>query len=196
MISWLAARSDGEQYGKLLLYRYPKEKLVYGPSQFESRIDNDPVISAQLALWSQRGSRVIRGNTLVIPVGKSNLYVEPLYLQSDAIKGSLPELKQVILSTGSRVVMEPTLEAAVNRLFGVDTRTPLPGPAPGAEPAQVEAGAPPAAVPPAAANLIRSANERLARSQQALRDGDWSRYGEEQRLLQEDLRRLAELLGR
>jgi uncharacterized membrane protein (UPF0182 family) len=193
MISWLAARSDGEQYGKLLLYRYPKEKLIYGPSQFESRIDQDPVISAQLALWSQRGSKVIRGNTLVIPVGKSNLYVEPLYLQSDSIKGALPELKQVIVSTGSRVVMEPTLEAAIGRLFGVDTRAPAALPAPALE---LQPGVQQAVMPAAAAGLIRSANERMARSQQALREGDWNRYGEEQRLLQDDLRRLAELLGR
>ena len=191
MISWLAARSDGEQYGKLLLYRYPKEKLVYGPSQFESRIDQDPTISSQLALWSQRGSKVIRGNTLVIPVGQSNLYVEPIYLQSDAIKGALPELKQVVLSSGSRVVMEPTLEAAITRLFGTEAR--LASPRAPTQPEGESETAP--ALSGTAASLIRSANERMTRAEQALREGDWARYGEEQRLLREDLRRLAELLG-
>ena len=201
MIAWMAARSDGEQYGKMLLYKFPKERLVYGPNQFESRIDQDPAISSQLSLWSQRGSKVLRGNTLVIPVGRSNLYVEPLYLQSDATRGAIPELKQVILSTGSRLVMEPTLEAAINRLFGVQTAVaPLPGaPSPGVPapaPALAPGAAPSGPLPPGAAELIRSANDHLARSQQALRDGDWARYGEEQRLLQEDLRRLAELIAR
>lgn len=194
MIAWMAARSDGEQYGKLLLYKFPKERLVYGPNQVESRIDQDPTISAQLSLWSQRGSRVIRGNMLVIPVGRSNLYVEPLYLQSDATKGAIPELKQVILSTGSRLVMEPTLEAAINRLFGAPTTPPAaPAPGVGLPGAAPQTGA---TTSPAVADLIRSANDRLARSQQALRDGDWARYGEEQRLLQEDLRRLGELVNR
>ena len=193
MIAWLAARSDGEQYGKMLLYKFPKERLIYGPSQFESRVDQDPTISAQLSLWSQRGSRVIRGNTLVIPVGRSNLYVEPLYLQSEATKGAIPELKQVILSTGNRLVMEASLEAATNKLFG--TQAALPSvPAPAAQPGPAPGTAPPS-IAPAVADLVRSANDHLARSQQALRDGDWARYGDEQRLLQEDLRRLGEQVG-
>lgn len=192
MIAWLAARSDGEHYGTLLVYKYPKERLVYGPAQFESRIDQDPTISAQLSLWSQRGSRVIRGNTLVIPVGQSNLYVEPLYLQSESAKSALPELKQVIVSTGSRLVMEPTLEAALTRLFGPQATATLPSPG------EQSAGHPPApppaegTLPPPVIDLIRSANAHFERAQQALREGDWARYGEEQRLLQEDLRRLAE----
>lgn len=194
MIAWLAARSDGAQYGKMLLYKFPKERLIYGPSQFESRIDQDPVISAQLTLWGQRGSKVIRGNTLVIPVGRANLYVEPLYLQSDAAKGSIPELKQVILGTGNRLVMEPTLEAAISKLFGFQAAAPAALPAVGQLAPAPEASA--SALSPAVAGLVRSANEHLARSQQALRDGDWARYGEEQRLLQEDLRRLAEQVGR
>ena len=193
MIAWLAARSDGEQYGKMLLYKFPKERLIYGPSQFESRVDQDPTISAQLSLWSQRGSRVIRGNTLVIPVGRSNLYVEPLYLQSEATKGAIPELKQVILSTGNRLVMEASLEAAINKLFGIQAVLPS-VPAPAAQPGPAPGTAPPS-IAPAVADLVRSANDHLARSQQALRDGDWARYGDEQRLLQEDLRRLGEQVG-
>jgi uncharacterized membrane protein (UPF0182 family) len=188
MISWLAARSDGPHYGKMLLYKFPKERLIYGPSQFESRIDQDPTISAQLTLWSQRGSKVIRGNTLVIPIGTSNLYVEPLYLQGDTRQGAIPELKQVILSTGNRLVMEPTLEAAITKLFG--TQAPATG-----GPVQVPAqSSPPDST--TMAELARSANEHFTRSQQALRDGDWARYGEEQRLLQDDLRRLSEQAGR
>jgi uncharacterized protein len=193
MIAWLAARSDGEHYGKLLLYKFPKERLIYGPSQFESRIDQDPIISAQLALWNQRGSRVLRGNTLVIPVGRSNLYVEPLYLQSDARQGSIPELKQVVLSTGNRLVMEPTLEAAISKLFGISAPpllTPSPA-APGTATAPAQG-----TLPSSVSDLVRSANDHMLRAQDALRAGDWGRYGDEQRQLQDDLRRLADLTSR
>src|SRR5581483_10356666 len=115
MIAWLAGRSDGDSYGKLLVYKYPKEKLVYGPLQVEGRIDQDPQISAQFTLWSTAGSQVIRGNLLVIPIGTSNLYVEPIYLQAQ--NGRIPELKRVVVSTGSRVVMEPSLREALASLY-------------------------------------------------------------------------------
>ena len=116
MITWLAARSDGAEYGNLIAYRFPKDKLIFGPMQIEARIDQEATISAQISLWNQSGSRVIRGNLLVIPIGKSTLYVEPIYLQAEKTK--LPEMKRVILSSGNRVVMEPTVAAALDRLFG------------------------------------------------------------------------------
>ena len=96
MIAWMAARSDGENYGKLRLYEFPKQELVYGPFQIEARIDQDPEISQQLTLWSQRGSQVIRGDILVIPIDGSLLYVEPVYLRAE--KGELPELTRVIVA--------------------------------------------------------------------------------------------------
>ncbi|HEX2172915.1 MAG TPA: UPF0182 family protein [Dehalococcoidia bacterium] len=127
MITWLAARSDGPNYGKLVAFKYPKESLVYGPMQIESRIDQDPVVSSQLTVWNQQGSRVLRGNLLVIPIGQSNLYVEPIYLQSE--QSQLPELKRVILSTGGSLVMEPTVSQAIESLFrGVPTGAPAGGP--------------------------------------------------------------------
>ena len=116
MIAWLAARSDGENYGKLLLYKFPKDKLIFGPSQIEAKIDQDSEISQQLTLWSQQGSRVTRGNLLVIPIGDSLLYIEPLYIQAE--KGQLPELKRVIVSDGESVVMEIDLSTALQKLFG------------------------------------------------------------------------------
>src|SRR5262249_1949179 len=122
MIAWLAARCDAPDYGKLVVYKYPKDKLIYGPFQVETRVDQDPAIAAQLTLWNQSGSGVMRGNLLVIPVGNANLYVEPIYLQ--AAQGPLPELKRVVVATGNRIAMEPTLEAALARLF--DTGTLLP----------------------------------------------------------------------
>lgn len=116
MIAWFAARSDKENYGKLLLYKFPKDKLVYGPLQIEARIDQDSEISQQLTLWGQQGSRVTRGNLLIIPIENSLLYIEPLYIQAE--KGQLPELKRVLVSDGDRVVMEIDLATALEKLFG------------------------------------------------------------------------------
>ena len=116
MVAWLAARSDGDRYGELLLYKFPKEKLVYGPLQIEAKFDQDAVISQQLTLWSQQGSRVTRGNLLVIPLEESILYIEPLYIQAET--GQLPELKRVLVSDGERVVMEEDLDKALVALFG------------------------------------------------------------------------------
>jgi hypothetical protein len=205
MIAWLAARSDEPNYGKLVVYKYPKERLVFGPFQVEGRIDQDPTISAQFALWSQSGTRVIRGNLLVIPLGASNLYVEPIYLQAE--NGPIPELKRVVLSTGNRVVMEPTLEEALAKLFNLPpTSVPSVGstvgsaqnaapaaPAAGQPAGQAVPGTTAAATPPELAAVIQSANVHYTRAQEALRVGDWARYGEEQRLLEADLQRLAEL---
>jgi uncharacterized membrane protein (UPF0182 family) len=114
--AWLAARSDPPHYGKLVVYNFPKKKLIYGPRQIEARIDQDSFISQQLSLWNQRGSQVIRGNLLVIPIERSLLYVQPLYIAAE--KGQLPELKRVIVGFGERIAMEETLEAALARVFG------------------------------------------------------------------------------
>jgi uncharacterized protein len=116
MVAWLAARSDGDHYGKLLLYKFQKDKLIYGPMQIEAKFDQDSDISQQITLWSQQGSKVTRGNLLVIPIENSILYVEPLYIQSE--KGELPQLKRILASDGERVVMEESLIEALEELFG------------------------------------------------------------------------------
>lgn len=115
LIAWLAARSDGENYGKLLLYTFPKERLVYGPEQIEARINQDPVISQQISLWNRQGSRAIQGNLLIIPIERSLLYVEPLYLE--ATQNSLPTLVRVIVAYENRIVMAPTLEESLQAIF-------------------------------------------------------------------------------
>lgn len=115
LIAWLAARSDGENYGKLLLYTFPKERLVYGPEQIEARINQDPVISQQISLWNRQGSRAIQGNLLIVPIEQSLLYVEPLYLE--AAQNSLPTLVRVIVAYENRIVMSPTLEEALQAIF-------------------------------------------------------------------------------
>jgi uncharacterized membrane protein (UPF0182 family) len=117
LISWLAARMDGENYGELVLYKFPKNIEIDGPFQIESRIDQDPEISRQLALWNQQGSSVIRGNLLVLPIGGNILYVEPLYLQSRT-SGSIPEMKRVILAYGEKIVMANNFDEALVQIFG------------------------------------------------------------------------------
>jgi uncharacterized membrane protein (UPF0182 family) len=184
-ISWLAARCDGENYGKLLAYRFPKEEWVDGPSQVENRIGQDTVITEQLALWGRGGSRVIRGNLLLIPLGESILYVEPVFLQAEA--GGLPELKRVIIAAGERIVMERTLKESIAAIFGTEApptesvvKPPLP-----AEPEEP--------VTAEIASLIEEAQQHYDKAQQYLKAGDWAGYGEELDALKAVLERLAEL---
>ncbi|MGI5836251.1 MAG: UPF0182 family protein [Chloroflexota bacterium] len=196
MIAWLAARSDGDNYGKLIVYKYPKDKLIYGPMQVEARINQDPTISSQFTLWSRQGSKVIRGNLLAIPVGQANLYVEPVYLQADS--GSIPELKRVIVSTGNRVVMEPTLQEALANLY--DGKLDLAGIAPAAQAqGQPDTGAQastpeaePGTVPsiPTLSDLAKSAQDHYNRAMELLRTGDWAGFGEELKKLEQDLNNL------
>ncbi len=177
-IGWLAARSDGENYGKLLAYLFPKERLVYGPSQIENRISQDTIITEQLALWGRGGSRVIRGNLLLIPLGESILYVEPVFLQAEG--GGLPQLKRVIVAAGDQIAMEPTLQASIAAIFGAE--------APPTEPVEPEE-----LVAPDIASLIAEAQEHYNKAQQYLQAGDWASYGEELEALEAVLEQLAEL---
>ena len=116
MIAWLAARCDFPDYGRMLFYELPKEKLIFGPNQISAMIDQSTPISQQLTLWDQKGSGVIRGKLIVIPIENSFLYVVPLYLKAEGT--NFPQLKRVIVATGDKVVMEPTLDAALSSLFG------------------------------------------------------------------------------
>ena len=182
MIAWMAARSDGENYGKLLLYQFPKQELTYGPMQIEARIDQDPNISQLITLWSQKGSQVIRGNLLVIPIEESILYVEPLYLQAE--KSNIPELTRVASVYQNRVALGTTLQEALDQaIFGGRQL----------EPTRVVAAQtyePPDRVPES--DLAAAAWRRYRQSLEFLRNGDWAAYGEEQRQLGEILRRLSD----
>lgn len=123
LIAWLAARSDGENYGRLLLYTFPKERLIYGTEQIEARINQDPVISQQISLWNRQGSKATQGNLLIIPIEQSLLYVEPIYLE--ATQNSLPTLVRVVVAYENRIVMAQTLEQALQAIFQPDV-TPAP----------------------------------------------------------------------
>ena len=117
--AWMVAQSDGENYGKLIAYTFPKQKLIYGPNQIVARINQDAEVSRQISLWDQRGSKVIQGTMLVIPIEESLIYVRPLYLKADA--GKIPELKRVIVGYEDTIAMERTLEEALAKIFGEDT---------------------------------------------------------------------------
>lgn len=209
MIAWLAARSDGADYGKLLLYEYPKDKVIFGPQQIEAKINQDPTISEQLSLWNRQGSTVIHGTLLVLPIENSTLYVQPLYLQ--ASQSQLPELQRVILATQDKLVMGDTLEDSLNLLFGKgatsssSTGTGLPPvissipggaatPAPSATPAAPSASATAVASAPAqpgsVSALAQSASAHYQKAQAALKAGDWATYGQEQKALEADLKKL------
>ncbi len=175
MVAWMAARCDGEQYGKLVLYEFPKQVLVYGPQQIEGRIDQNTDISQQLTLWNQEGSSVVRGNLLVIPVDQSLLYFEPVYLQAD--QGALPELKRVIVAFKNTIVMRQTLAEALEAVFGSapSVSTPTAG--------SISAGQPPN-------DLIQAAVEAYEQGEKALQAGDWPAYGQSQQRLGELLKQL------
>ena len=180
MIAWLAARCDAPDYGKLIVYEFPKEKLVYGPFQIEARINQNTEISQQLTLWNQMGSRVIRGaNLLAIPIENSILYISPLYLRAQ--QGHLPELKRVIAAYGERVVMKETLAEALAALFTES------GPAPVAPNRMEEA---PLTGP--SANQSREALDRYNQAVERLKAGDWKGFGTQfdaMRELLEDMNR-------
>jgi len=164
--AWMVARSDGNNYGQLVVYRFPKQKLVYGPSQIVARINQDADISRQLSLWDQRGSQVIYGTLLVIPIEEALLYVRPLYLRGESAK--IPELKRVIVAYENKIAMEQTLEAALERIFHE-----------GAAPQTATEEAAPQRSPGVSSTLIRQAAEAYDRAVQAQRQGDWTTYGEE-----------------
>jgi len=178
LAAWLTARCDGENYGKIRAYTFPRDRLIYGPKQIDARINQDSFISQQLTLWSQRGSEVIRGSLLVIPIEKSLLYVQPLFLAAD--KAGLPELKRVIVAFGDQVVMEENLELALQRLFGGKKTVGVAVPA-----ATTDAKASPA-------TLAREAMSIYEKAVTLQRQGNWAGYGEELRRLEQVLKRLAQ----
>jgi len=177
MSAWMAARCDAPNYGKLIVYVFPKQKLVYGPRQIEARIDQDTEISKQLSLWNQRGSQVLRGSLLAIPIEKSILYVEPLYLAAE--KGQLPELKRVIAAFGSAIAMEETLELSLQRIFGGELLR---------EKDVRKAGAGKVEREKTDRQLALDALSHYRRAQEHLRQGNWGAYGDELRRMDELLR--------
>ena len=180
MISLLAARNDGENYGELILYEFPKTKTIAGPNMIETKIDQDTTISSQLTLWSQMGSTVLRGNTIVIPIEDSLLYVEPIYLKSDT-ESNFPEMKMVVVSFGDKILMEPTLDKAIESLFGIIEEKPE---RPDTEYDDTNIN-----------DLINKANDVYNDANEASKNGNWAEYGRNLEELEKILNQLNILIN-
>ena len=188
MTAWLSVQSDGADYGKQLVYRFPKDKLTYGPEQISARVNQDPAISSQLTLVSQRGSRIVYGNLLVIPVAKSLIYVQPLYLLAE--QSQIPQLKYVIVATGTSLAMQPTLNDALAQLFtGLSSTATTSNPATSGGPTTPLSSA----TDPRVMALVKEANDHYAKAQEALQTADFATYGEEMESLQQVLTQLVQL---
>ncbi len=181
LAAWFAARCDEPNYGKLLVFTFPRDRLVFGPKQINARIDQDSYISQQLTLWGQRGSQVIRGKLLIIPIEKSLLYIQPLFLSAEAGGGGLPELRRVIVAYENDVVMEENLEQALAALFGTrKAKIPATGPQEIAKKTSLQ-------------DLAKEAAQVFERATVLQRQGDWAGYGEQQKKLEQILK---EMTGR
>ena len=185
MIAWIAARCDGEHYGELLVYKFPKEKLIYGPSQIEARIDQDTLISQQLSLWDQRGSNIIRGNLVVIPIEDSILYVEPVYLKAE--QRDLPELKRVIASHGGDVVMGLNLQETLEAVFGGTLRE---------EEQQLVERLPLTSLEESEiGEVVQQLTVHFNAARKSLSEGDWVKYGEEMKKAEDIIQMLQQKYG-
>jgi len=174
--AWMVARNDGENYGELVVYRFPKQKLIFGPEQITNRINQDTEISQQLTLWDQRGSQVIKGNLLVIPIEKSLLYVQPIYLKAEG--GKIPELKRVIVAYDNKIAMEKTLDLTLERIFSGQIKI-----TPDTSLKELETIT-------SDKNLIQQAKEYYDNALNAQQRGDWALYGQEIEKLGEILKSL------
>jgi uncharacterized membrane protein (UPF0182 family) len=183
LAAWMVARNDGPHYGKLVAYRFPRQSLVFGPTQIVNRINQDTEVARQISLWDQRGSAVIRGELLVLPIEQSLIYVQPLYLRAQG--GRIPELKRVVVAHEGQVAMEESLDAGLARLFGTAGRSTVP-----AMPTQAVAAASPPSADSTAGSLARQAMEHYERARTAQRTDDWATYGTEMKKLGELLQRL------
>ncbi|MFB6278375.1 MAG: UPF0182 family protein [Salinibacter sp.] len=172
MIAWIAAKSDPPNYGEFVVYNLPKERLIYGPNQVESRVDQDTEISRQLSLWDQRGSNVIRGNLIVVPIEESFLYVEPIYLIAEQIQ--IPQMQRVIVSYGERVAMKKTLRQSLNTVMGeqvMQTRQQ-------AVAAVQKAAKQAQAAAPGQVEELQRAKELIQEARKALQGGDFATFGD------------------
>lgn len=194
LAAWMVARSDGDKLGELVVYRFPKDRLVFGPQQVVNRISQDAEIARQISLWDQRGSQAVFGTLLVIPIESSLLYVRPLYLRSEG--GKIPELKRVVVAYEKQIAMKASLREALDAIFGRPNPPATPAaalpaaPAPSAGPTS-GAIEPSAAQPPAGGSVEAQALEHFERALRAQREGDWTRYGAELQIVERHLRQLA-----
>jgi len=176
--AWMVARNDGDSYGKIVVYRFPKQKLIFGPKQVIGRINQDAEVSRQISLWDQRGSQVIQGPLLVIPIEESLIYVRPLYLKADT--GKIPELKRVIVAYENKIAMEENLEMALSRIFGTTITSPT---------QEEKTDQSTIVVDQQTKDLFKQAQDLYDEAIRSQKEGDWASYGEALKRLGEILRR-------
>ena len=205
MIAWVAARNDAPNYGTVRSYQFPADTTIFGPSQIEARIDQDPTISAQISLWNQSGSEVIRGNLIVVPVGDSLIYLQPVYLQSTS--SAFPEFQRIVVASPTTVVWGRTLSEALNLLLVTQGGEPGASPSPGPTPTPGPSGTPGPSATPAptlppdsglptdVTGLVEYANAHFELAQAALRGGDFATYGAEIDKVESALAALGRLTG-
>lgn len=180
MVAWMSAMNDGDNYGDIMVYTFPKQSLVYGPMQIEQRVDQDTVISPQLTLLGQQGSEVIRGNMMAIPIEEAILYIEPVYIRASESERSLPEVKKIVVSYSNRVVMADTLQEALDQIFGESSQ----------DDGDDE---PDDGTPGDLSSLILQANQLFNQAQEAQQTGDWATYGQLLEELETVLQQLQQL---
>ncbi|MEF9935635.1 MAG: UPF0182 family protein, partial [Clostridium sp.] len=180
MVSWLTVEADAAK-SKLVLLKFPKEQAVYGPQQFNSKINTDTDISQELTLWSQRGSEVKFGEANIIPIKNSLLYVKPLYLKAQSGKG-LPELKRVIVQYGDKIVMAEDIPRALGKLFGADINDDTQVAPP------TEGGTPQVGETPS--QMVKKASDLYNKAVEAQKKGDWAAYGNYLKELESQLNKL------
>jgi uncharacterized protein len=201
MIAWIAARNDAPDYGQVRVYKFPQDTSVLGPNQISAKIDADPTISAQLTLWDQAGSKVIKGNLIVVPIQDSLIYLQPIYLQS--ANSAFPAFQRIVVASTTNVVWDSTLSGALNKLLAGSGTTPPASPSPTPGPSSGPSAGPSSgpspttspgagASPPAGnvAALIAYANQHFELAQAALRSGDFATYGVEIAKVQQALQEL------
>lgn len=183
MTALLIARNDGDHYGELVLYQFPKNKTVYGPEQVEAQIDQNTEISKEFSLWSSRGTKYSRGNMFIIPINTSILYVEPVYLE--ATNSSIPEVKRIIMAYGDRIAYEETLAECLISLFGDDAEEGVDSSKPATDSGSQESDS------LSMNELIDKAVSAYDNAQDAMTAGDWSAYGKYLDELEKALNQLA-----
>ena len=207
MIAWVAARNGPGDYGQTTVFRFPSETTVFGPAQVEAQIDIDPEISGQITLWNQSGSTVVRGNLIVLPVGDSLIYLQPVYLQSKS--ANFPAFERIVVASSTHVVWGATLSEALTRFLSDEGSGGGPSPGPTPTPTPTPSASPPSGSPPPVGSpgplptppagdvraLVEYANTHFEMAQAALRNGDFARYGAELELVRQALVQLETLTG-
>jgi len=181
MIAWIGVRNDGEHYGELFVYNFPKQRNIYGPQQIENRINQDSTISQQLNLWSQGGSEVIRGNLIAIPIEDTIMYVEPIYIESSN-ETSLPEVKQIVIAYDDFIVMESTFDKALAEIFKlidpeVETPSDAGEPSTDVEEGETEETEEPSIPLEGSEEILQQFSTLFDDYQEALTNGDWEEAG-------------------